>query len=87
MLIGCLLPGMNSYSFLEMQKSHIPSRSVMYISYPLSGNDVHLISPLGLSSVSHILSWAIKHISYPLLGNQVYSISYPCLDFHIQSTG
>ncbi len=64
-LIGWLLPGMNSYSLFEMQKK----------SYPLSGDDVHLISLLRQSSVSHIPSWAIKHISYPLLGNQVYLIS------------
>ena len=44
-LIGFLLPGMNSYSFFEMQKRHIPSRAMMCISYPLSGDDVHLISP------------------------------------------
>ncbi len=53
MLIGCLLPGMNSYSFLEMQKkvisplgwrcaSHIPSWAIKHISYPLLiGNQVY----------------------------------------------
>ncbi len=75
MLIGCLLSGMNSNSFLEMQKSHIPSWATMCISYPLSGDDVYLISLLGQSSVSHMPSWAIKHISYSLSGNQVYLIS------------
>ncbi len=80
MLIGCLLPGMNSYFFLEMQKK----------SYRLSGDDVYLISPLGQRCASHIPSRAIKCIPYPLLGNQAYLISplrqsivsYPCLDFH-----
>ncbi len=64
-LIGSLLLGMNSYSFLVKQKK----------SYPLSGNDVYLISPLGWRCVSHIPSRATMCISYPLLGSQVYLIS------------
>ncbi len=63
-LIGCLLLGMNSYSFFEMQKK----------SYPLSGDDVYLISPLGQRCASHIPSRAIRCIPYPLLGNQAYLI-------------
>ncbi len=76
MLIGCLLPDMNSYSFLVKQKQL----------FPLLGDDVYLISPLRLrcvshisdfdqSSVSNIPSWEIKCISYPFSGNQMYLIS------------
>ena len=76
MLIGCLLPDMNSYSLLVKQKQL----------FPLLGDDVYLISPLRLrcvshisdfdqSSVSNIPSWEIKCISYPFSGNQMYLIS------------
>ncbi len=44
MQIGCLLPCMNPYSSLVMQKSHTLFRATMCISYSLLGNQVYFIS-------------------------------------------